>query len=273
MLFQRLILLLILLPTYLIAAPAERVISLAPHITELAYAAGLGDKLIAVSEYSDYPPQAKSLEKVSNHQGIKIERIIALQPDLVIAWPGGNPVKELDKLKAFNINLYSVNTKSLEDIAMHIEALSQYAQDPTIGQKAAKNFREQLIKLRQDYKVDFPVSYFYQLSDQPLMTVAKNHWPSEVFSFCGGVNVFKNSPVPYPQVGKEQVILKNPDVIFSSQHSSAISLWSGWKQQMTASQKNYIWPLNSDWLNRPTPRTINALKEVCTYFETVRKQG
>ena len=76
--------------------PAQRVISLAPHATEIAYAAGLGDKLVAVSELSDYPEQAKMLEKVSNYQGIKLERIIALKPDLVIAWPAGNPAKEIE---------------------------------------------------------------------------------------------------------------------------------------------------------------------------------
>ena len=271
MLFQRLAFLLILFTTNLFAAPVERVISLAPHITELLYAAGLGDKLVAVSEYSDYPIQAKQIETVSNHQGLKLERIIALRPDLVVAWPGGNPAKEIDKLKAFNINVYPINIQSLDDIANYLEKLSVYAPDPDIGQQAAKSFRQQLSEIRQKYQVDTPIRYFYQLSEQPLMTVAKNHWPSEVFSFCGGVNVFENSPVPYPQVGKEQVILKNPDVIFVSQSSSATSLWAKWKTQMTAVQNHHIWSINSDWLSRPTPRTIKAIEQVCTHFETLKK--
>lgn len=269
--FLRLMLILIIFPTSLSAAPVERVISLAPHITELVYAAGLGDKLVAVSEHSDYPPQARKIETVANHQGLKLERIITLKPDLVIAWPGGNPAKELDKLKAFNINVLEINIRSLDDIAQSLEALSQYAPDPDIGLQAATDFRQQLSKLKQQYQITIPIRYFYQLSDQPLMTVAKSQWPSEVFSFCGGVNVFENSSVPYPQVGQEQVILKNPDVIFSSQYSSALSLWSKWEPQMTAIQNHHVWSINSDWLSRPTPRTIKAINQVCMYFETLRK--
>ena len=94
-----------------------------------------------------------------------------------------NPAKEIDKLKAFNINVYPINIQSLDDIANYLEKLSLYAPDPDIGQQAAKSFRQQLSEMRQKYQVDTPIRYFYQLSEQPLMTVAKNHWPSEVFHF------------------------------------------------------------------------------------------
>ena len=100
--------------------PAQRVVSLAPHATELAYSAGLGDKLVAVSERSDYPPQADKLEKVANYQGIKVEKIIALQPDLILAWPAGNPPRELAKLEQFGFNIYYSKTKSLDLSLIHI---------------------------------------------------------------------------------------------------------------------------------------------------------
>ena len=254
------------------ADPVERVISLAPHATEIAYAAGLGDKLIAVSDHSDYPEEATKLERVSNYQGIKLERIIALQPDLVIAWPAGNPAKELEKLKQFGINIYYSTTGSLDDIANNIEQLSQYSQDPSVGLNAAKQYRSRLATFKQRYQTDLPVRYFYQLSEQPIITVAKGNWPSEVFSFCGGENVFEKSAVPYPQVGTEQVVLSEPEVIFTSEHAIAKgSPWLDWKQQLSAVENGYVWSLNSDWLNRPTLRTLNAVKEVCEHFETVRR--
>ncbi|WP_025612485.1 helical backbone metal receptor, partial [Vibrio parahaemolyticus] len=159
--------------------PVERVISLAPHATEIAYAAGLGDKLIAVSEMSDYPKEAGELEKVSNYQGIKLERIIALQPDLVIAWPAGNPAKELEKLKQFGVPIYYSTTGTLEDIANNIEQLSQYSDDPSKGQKAARDFREGLTALKATYNTTEKVRYFYQLSEKPIITVAGKNWPSE----------------------------------------------------------------------------------------------
>ncbi|GAL21474.1 vitamin B12 ABC transporter B12-binding component BtuF [Vibrio maritimus] len=102
----------------------ERIVSLAPHTTELAYAAGLGNKLVAVSEYSDYPEAAQKLERVANYQGIKLERIVALEPDLILAWPTGNPARELEKLEQLGFNLYYSKAKSLDGIANNLEALS-----------------------------------------------------------------------------------------------------------------------------------------------------
>ncbi len=206
--------------TATVAQPAQRIISLAPHATEIAFAAGLGDQLVAVSEMSDYPEQAKQLERVSNYQGIKLERIIALQPDLVIAWPAGNPpAKELEKIKQFGIPIYYSTTGSLEDIANNIEQLSQYSETPQVGKKAAEDFRTQLSTLKEQYNTNEKVRYFYQLSEKPIITVAGKNWPSEVFTFCGGENIFAASSAPYPQVSIEQVITRQPEVIFTSRHA------------------------------------------------------
>ncbi|AEX20929.1 vitamin B12 ABC transporter substrate-binding protein BtuF [Vibrio sp. EJY3] len=253
--------------------PAQRVISLAPHATEIAYAAGLGDKLIAVSEMSDYPEQANKLEKVSNYQGIKLERIIALRPDLVIAWPSGNPAKELEKLAQFDVPIYYSTSSSLMDITNNIEQLSQYSENPQIGQKAADDFRTQLKVLKDKYNTEDKVRYFYQLSEKPIITVAGKNWPSEVFSFCGGENIFSSAGSPYPQVSIEQIITRQPDVIFTSRHAmSSDGMWSEWKNEVPALKDGHIWSLNADWINRPTPRTLNAITEVCDYFESVRQK-
>ncbi|EGQ9761886.1 vitamin B12 ABC transporter substrate-binding protein BtuF [Vibrio alginolyticus] len=255
------------------AQPAQRIISLAPHATEIAFAAGLGEQLVAVSEMSDYPEQAKQLERVSNYQGIKLERIIALQPDLVIAWPAGNPAKELEKIKQFGIPIYYSTTGSLEDIANNIEQLSQYSETPQIGKKAAEDFRTQLSTLKEQYNSNEKVSYFYQLSEKPIITVAGKNWPSEVFTFCGGENIFAASSAPYPQVSIEQVITRQPEVIFTSRHAmSNDGMWAEWSNELLALKNKHIWSLNSDWINRPTPRTLNAIKEVCEHFKSVRQK-
>lgn len=263
--------------TLCVAFPAQaqvkRIISLAPHATELAFSAGLGDKLVAVSEYSDYPAQALKLEKVANYQGLNIERILTLKPDLVIAWPAGNPAKELDKLKQLGLRIYTTKTQKLDDIANNIEALSQFADDPSIGQQAARDFRQSLITLKQSYGSQSKVRYFYQLSEKPIITLAKGSWPSEVFEFCGGENIFANSASPYPQVGIEQVLLAKPDVIFTSEHAIKNgTMWQKWQQQLPAVQNGFVWALTSDWLNRPTPRTLQAIEEVCEYFSVVRQK-
>lgn len=253
--------------------PVKRVISLAPHATEIAYAAGLGDQLVAVSEMSDYPEQAKELERVANYQGLKLERILALEPDLVLVWPTGNPAKEVDKLKQFDVPVYYITTNSLQDIASNIEKLSQYSENPQIGQNAAQEFRAQLDTLRIKYNTETKVRYFYQLSEKPIITVAGKNWPSEVFTFCGGENIFTQSSSPYPQVSIEQVITRQPDVIFTSPHAmSDDGMWSEWKSELAALKNGHVWSLNSDWLNRPTPRTLKAITEVCEHFENVRQK-
>ncbi|WP_342608107.1 vitamin B12 ABC transporter substrate-binding protein BtuF [Vibrio tritonius] len=253
--------------------PIHRIVSLSPHATELAYAAGLGDKLVAVSDYSDYPPAAQKLEKVANYKGINVDRIVALEPDLIITWPAGNPVRELEKLKQMGFKLYASHVQTLADIATNIDQLSQFADDPNIGHQAAQTFRDQLSALHTQYGHGKPVPYFYQLSQKPIITVAQDSWPSEVFSFCGGKNVFVKSPSPYPQVGMEQVILAKPQVIFTSEHAmSDGSMWNDWHNELPAVAKHQVWKLHSDWLNRPTPRTVRAIKEVCNYFAKARTQ-
>ncbi|WP_337920601.1 vitamin B12 ABC transporter substrate-binding protein BtuF [Vibrio cholerae] len=259
----------------LLAAPflAERIISLAPHATEIAYAAGLGDKLVAVSEYSDYPPQALELERVANHQTINIEKILTLKPDLIIAWPAGNPPRELAKLRQLGFTIYDSQTKTLDEIADNIEALSHYSANPEVGQKAAHDFRQRLQDLRTQYASNQPIRYFYQLSEKPIITLAQGHWPSEVFSLCGGVNIFADSEVPYPQVSIEQVLVKQPQVIFTSEHAIANGhMWRAWQAELNAVQNDQVWALNADWLNRPTPRTLDAVEQVCTYLKIAQKQ-
>ncbi|EGQ7941540.1 vitamin B12 ABC transporter substrate-binding protein BtuF [Vibrio cholerae] len=253
--------------------PAERIISLAPHATEIAYAAGLGDKLVAVSEYSDYPPQALELERVANHKTINIEKILTLKPDLIIAWPAGNPPRELAKLRQLGFTIYDSQTKTLDEIADNIEALSHYSANPDVGQKAAHDFRQRLQDLRTQYASNQPIRYFYQLSEKPIITLAQGHWPSEVFSLCGGVNIFADSEVPYPQVSIEQVLVKQPQVIFTSEHAIANGhMWRAWHAELSAVQNNQVWALNADWLNRPTPRTLDAVEQVCTYLKIAQKQ-
>ncbi|CAB1248949.1 TPA: vitamin B12 ABC transporter substrate-binding protein BtuF [Vibrio cholerae] len=253
--------------------PAERIISLAPHATEIAYAAGLGDKLVAVSEYSDYPPQALELERVANHQTINIEKILTLKPDLIIAWPAGNPPRELAKLRQLGFTIYDSQTKTLDEIADNIEALSHYSANPEVGQKAAHDFRQRLQDLRTQYASNQPIRYFYQLSEKPIITLAQGHWPSEVFSLCGGVNIFADSEVPYPQVSIEQVLVKQPQVIFTSEHAIANGhMWRAWQAELNAVQNDQVWALNADWLNRPTPRTLDAVEQVCTYLKIAQKQ-
>ena len=265
---------LLLLSSCAFAAPvAQRVISLSPHTTELAYAAGLGEQLVAASDYSDYPQAAKSLERVANFRGIKLERIVALKPDLILAWKSGNPPREMARLEQLGFTIYYSNPTELEDIPRTLEALGRYSARPEQAEQAAGAFRDRLAALQAKHRDPRPVRYFYQLSSAPIMTVAGRSWPSQVFSLCGGVNIFADSPAAYPQVSEEQVVVRQPDVIFASRHAETeIAIWQKWQGRLPAIDNQHVFTLQADWINRPTPRAIHAVEQVCDLLDRVRNR-
>ncbi len=263
-----LILLLLILSPHIKAI--ERVVSLSPSATELIYAAGLGDKLVAVSSYSNYPAEAKHLEKVAGVNSINIERIIALKPDLIVAWRSGAPLRALDQLQSLGFTIYYSDITQLAEIPQQIEELSQFSDNPKVGEQNARIFRYKLHELRDKYRNKEPVSYFYQLDRNPMFSVAQNHWPSEVLNLCGGRNIFANAAAAYPQVGIEQIIAYAPEVIFTSSSTAQdTQAWHKW-QHIPAVKNQRIHSLNADWLDRPGPRSLKAVEQVCHFLDSAR---
>lgn len=274
----RLVLLLVCRPVFLISlwglafsayATSPRVISLAPHATELAYAAGLGPHLVAASAYSDYPEQAKSLERVANYRGIKLERIIALKPDLILAWRGGNPPKPLETLAKMGFEIRYLNPNQLSDIGQFIRELGRYSNTSDIATRNAKAFDKKLAQLKARYQNAPSVRYFYLLSDTPLMTASDRAWPSQLFRLCGGENIFAESPAAYPQVNMEQVITRLPQTVFYTGATLPES-WQSMAELVPDHAQRFTWPLNPDWLTRATPRALNAAEQICTALDKVR---
>lgn len=274
----RLVLLLVCRPVFLISlwglafsayATSPRVISLAPHATELAYAAGLGPHLVAASAYSDYPEQAKSLERVANYRGIKLERIIALKPDLILAWRGGNPPKPLETLAKMGFKIRYLNPNQLSDIGQFIRELGRYSKTSDIATRNAKAFDKKLAQLKARYQNAPSVRYFYLLSDTPLMTASDRAWPSQLFRLCGGENIFAESPAAYPQVNMEQVITRLPQTVFYT-GATLPEPWQSMAELVPEHAQRFTWPLNPDWLTRATPRALNAAEQICTALDKVR---
>lgn len=181
---------LIALPVY---AAVERVISLAPSTTELAYAAGLGEKLVAASDFSDYPAAANKLERVASWQGINVERILALKPDLILAWRGGNPQRPLDQLAALGIPIFYSDARSFEQIAQELEKLTAYSPHPDRARQAAAHIRQYG---HQSVHRSSPLRILIQLGTQPLFTSSADTLQNEIIFLCGGENIFADSRVP-----------------------------------------------------------------------------
>ncbi|CAQ82918.1 MULTISPECIES: vitamin B12 ABC transporter substrate-binding protein BtuF [Photorhabdus] len=237
-----------------------RVISLSPSTTELAYAAGLGDNLIAASAYSDYPPQASKLEQVASWQGINLERIVTLKPDIILAWRGGNPQRPLEQLASLGIQIFYSDPETTEQIAQDLERLAEYSSHPEQAKKSATELRQRFAALKQQYAAIAPKPVFLQFGTHPLFTASGHTLQSEVLSICGGRNIFADSPVPWPQVSREQVLTRKPEMIVISGGEEQIRLIENfWHPQLHAK----VITLNEDWFHRAGPRIILAAEQLC----------
>ncbi|EKT64989.1 vitamin B12 ABC transporter substrate-binding protein BtuF [Providencia burhodogranariea] len=256
------LLILCLLNPQAIAETKHRVISLSPANTELAYAAGLGDSLIAVSAYSDYPPDAKQLEQVSDWQGINVERIIALKPDLILAWRGGNPQRPLDQLAALDFPIVYLDPNNIESVISAVKKLEEYSPKPDIAKQSISTMQEQLTQLKQKYTKSSTSKkrVFIQLGTQPLFSTGKDTIQNEIISLCGGENIFENSPVQWPQVSREQVLIRKPEVIvITGEQAQEKTVQQFWQAQLPIP----VIRLNEDWFHRAGPRVLLAAKELC----------
>ncbi|ORM66738.1 vitamin B12 ABC transporter substrate-binding protein BtuF [Pantoea rwandensis] len=239
-------------------AAAPRVITLAPHLTELAFAAGITP--VAVSAYSDYPAQAKTLEQVANWQGIKVERILLLKPDVVLAWRGGNPQRQIEQLQRLGIKVEWIDPQTLDQMIDALAALQHWSPQPQQAVTAAQALRAQEENLRKRYQQQTPTPLFLQFGQQPLFTAARNTLQNEVITLCGGKNIFADSSVSWPQVSREQVLARHPQaiVIGGDQHQAA-NIAAFWQPQLAVP----VIAINDDWLSRPGPRMLLAAKQLC----------
>lgn len=254
---------LLLLPAWLFAAP--RVVSLSPANTELAFAAGITP--VGVSSYSDYPPQATQIEQVASWQGINLERIVALKPDLVLAWRGGNTERQVNQLKQFGITVKWVDAITIEQVAQTLRELAAWSPQPQQAQQAAQQMLDQYQQLKAHYATQPKKRVFMQFGAQPLFTSGKGSIQNEVVEICGGENIFANSRVPWPQVSREQVLARQPQAIVVAGTASEIpKIKQYWRNQLDAP----IISLTGDWFERASPRIILAAQQLCSALAQVK---
>jgi len=198
-----------------LAAPATRIVSLAPHATELLFAAGAGARVVGVSAYSNFPAEASRLPSVGDAMRADLERIIALKPDLIVGWKSGNNPAQLERLRALGLPVFDSEPRRFDDIASALERLGTLAGSDE-GRIAAARFRDALQQLRERYAARTPVTVFYQIWPSPLMTLNDAHIVSEAIRLCGGINLFGALAPLVPTVSREAVLKANPQAIFVS---------------------------------------------------------
>lgn len=254
-------------------APAQRIVSLAPHATELLFAAGAGARVVGVSAFSDYPAAARDLPQVSGGLRLDLERILALRPDLAVGWRSGNAQSDLEKLVALGIPVFFSEPQRLDDLPDTLIRLGRLAGSERAAQTAAAEYRKELAHLRTRYRDRRPVRVFFEVSRQPLMTLNRTHLASDVLALCGGSNVFAASDLIAPEVSVEAVVLQDPDAILFSDHLGTVESvrdWWGKRAELRAVRSGQIYSVPGDLVLRQTPRVVQGAQRVCEALDTVR---
>lgn len=254
-------------------APAQRVVSLAPHATELLFAAGAGARVVGVSAFSDYPQAARSLPLVSGGMHLDMERVLALRPDLAVAWRSGNTRADLEKLAALGIPVFFAEPQRLDAVPDTLIRLGRLAGSERQAQAAAARYREELVRLRARYRDRTPVRVFFEIGMQPLMTLSHAHLASDVLALCGGQNVFPASDLLAPEVGMEAVMLQDPDVIlFSDELGTADDVRGWWRERVAlrAVRANRVYSVPAELVLRQTPRVLQGVRHTCEALDAAR---
>ena len=253
--------------------PARRIVSLAPHITELLFAAGAGSSVVGVVAYSNYPAAAQRLPKVGDVNALDLERIVALKPDLVMVWQQGSPQGQLDVLAALGLPVYYNQPRSLDDIARTLERFGELAGTRATAEAAARDFRQRLAALRARYRGRDTVTVFHQIWDQPLMTVNGEHLISQVLALCGGRNVFGDLPPLVPHVSIEAVLDADPEVIGAAGTGSPVEAglgsWFGWPRLRAIARGN-VYVIDPDLISRHSPRILDGAEQLCAALDAAR---
>ena len=255
--------------------PAQRIISLAPHITEALFAAGAGDRVVGVVSYSDFPPRAKEIPLVGGYHKIDLERVLALNPDLVVAWKSGNGDRLINSLHKLGLKVYVTEPKSIRSIADTIASLGQLAGSGDKAEAKADELRNRWNGLKQKYSSKPKLRLFYQIWNSPMMTINGEHLISRVIELCGGSNIFSDLPALTPTVSVEAVIASDPDVILTGgmggEQPKWFEQWRRWSD-LKAVKGNGLFHINPDLLQRSGPRIIEGAELLCGFLDQARER-
>ncbi|HET7306999.1 MAG TPA: cobalamin-binding protein [Gammaproteobacteria bacterium] len=256
------------------AAPAHRIVSLSPGLTELAYAAGAGRYLVGTTAYTDYPAAATKLPRVGDAFHIDVERLVALKPDLVLAWASADPPALLARLKGLGYKVAVFKPRTLDDVAANLRRVGALAGTGAQADKAAAEFEQGLKQLRRRYSNREPVKVFYEISAHPLYTVGGRQIISQGIKLCGGRNIFKALPTLAAPVAVAAVIARNPQAIITGGSDAdarhRLQAWRQWPH-LAAVRSDALFSVPADLVARATPRMLQGLTKICRDLDSLRR--
>ena len=255
--------------------PTQRIISLAPNITEVLFYIGAGEQIVGADEYSNYPEAAKSILRVNNHAAANYELILSLKPDLVIAWQTGNGDKIINPLRKLGIPVFVVETSKMEAIPNLFRRFGQLTGNRDKAEHLAENFNQRL-KALGAAQINKPlVRTFYQIWDEPLITLNGKHMVSDVITLCGGENIFADAAPLVPYVNIESVVAADPQMIIAGgsqeEQSRWYSIWQQWRG-ISAVINKQMYLIPSDLMQRHSVRILEGAEMMCDYMDRARGQ-
>lgn len=254
-----------------LAQPARRIVSLAPHLTEQLFAIGAGDLIVGTTDFADFPEAAKGLPRVARAHSVDLERVSAARPDLVLVWGSGFPPATVDAVRRLGVPTFVSEPARLVDIATSLERLG--ALTGRSPERAAAAFNAKLAVLRDRYRGRREVRVFYQVWNDPLMTLGGRHVVSEGIALCGGRNVFADLAPIAPRVSTEAVLAADPEVIVTAEPgarpSGALAMWQRF-ERIAAVRRNLLVTLDADRINRHGPRIVDEIAVLCEAIDRAR---
>jgi iron complex transport system substrate-binding protein len=255
--------------------PAQRIISLSPHLTENLFSIGAGDRLVGTVSYSDYPEAALKVPRVGSYNQLDLEGIIAKQPDLILAWHSGNPTTQVQRLENLGFKVFYSESRNFADISRELVALGQLTGKTQESEIAANKLGNGIKELRSQFATQRPLSVFYQIWDQPLMTINGEHLISEMLQVCGGRNIFAKATSLTPRIDRESLLKANPQVILGGSEGEINPEWlENWRDfpHLQAVQSGNLFTVNSSLVTRPTLRSLAGATALCKRLSIARQQ-
>ena len=253
--------------------PAARIVTLSPHLAEIAFVAGAGAKVVGVSAYTDFPPAAARLPLVSDHGKVNFEELARLKPDLALMWVSGNRAPDFDRLEARGVRVFATEARRPEDIVRILRLVGTLAGTEPVADAAARDLEARFASLRERYRSRPQVRVFYEIWPEPLMTVNGRHLISYLVEMCGGRNVFADAAPLTPTISREQVLAADPDAIVvaapAPRAAERIAVWRSW-QRLRAGREGRVYPVDPAAAHRMSPRIIDGGEELCETLERAR---
>lgn len=242
-------------------APATRVVSLAPHLTEMMFSLEVGEKVVGTARYSNYPEEAEDIPRVGDAFAINIEAIVAMRPDLILAWQTGGVNRGVNRLRGMGYPIYVNESPSLASIGETLARVGELTGSPVVKQ-LSEGYARQLAELQQSFPE--PPRVFFQISDVDLYSVSDEHLIGQAVRHCGGQNVFAELPISVAQVSQEAVIHENPDYIFYTQvPRGPENPWSErWRSFPVLTGQ--LVPIDPNLISRPSFRMLAGIQSICT---------